>query len=92
MIAYPGLTPRRIDEELTPYEITTLIERCKEQPPSAFQLSKLNTIFESLIGALSGKDPNESKSDSSGKEGPSIQYQFASLGIGVVPLSDGMPK
>lgn len=50
MLAYPGYTISRIDEEITPRRLEHLMKACSKDPPAAMQLAKLNAILCGLMG------------------------------------------
>lgn len=83
MMAYPGLTPRIIDEEMTPGQIVDLLSCWEEQQPSMFQLHRLNCQIEAIICAFTG-------GDSSNKEKPTgcAEYEWSKFGH-VEELWDG---
>lgn len=58
MIAYPGYTVARIEEELTPAMADELLTACSKQPPAALQLAKLNAV---ICGILGIKDSPQSQ-------------------------------
>ena len=72
MIAYPGYTIARIEEELTPAMADELLTACSKQPPAALQLAKLNAV---ICGILGIKDTPQAVG------APDIATQLRSAGV-----------
>jgi len=85
MISYGGLTPKRIDEELTMGQIEGLLEMCQTQPPSAFQLHKLNGIIEGIVKSFFGDSGDSGKPKPEASEAVTVcAWQNAGIGVGVM--------